>query len=389
MGRILAAGPFPAVRLCSPAGTRLADHGNAALLPALVNAHTHLELSALRGRIPFPQLGFSEWIKVLFPLRIAMAAGQMDEALRSGLAELLSHGTALCADITNGAGMADEMFAPVGRCPGAGIADSAYSKVPERQIFLELLGFNIDSVSAAMPPGIDMPDGAALVPHSVYSVSPAIIAEAKEWTRVRGLPFSIHAAEHPEEIEFLQSGKGFCRELLEWLGRWDPRWTPPAKTPVEYLNCLGVLDSRTLLVHAVHMTESDWGLAAGRDCTAVFCPRSNRNLGSGSPRIDRALSLGMRCALATDSLASNTDLDLFAEAAFALAILPSLDPERVIEMITLNPARALGRKGRFGSLEPGAGAHILAITIQSEVDESNLCEALIESGKEGAWKWVS
>ncbi len=160
-GRILAAGPFPAMRTCSPVGARLADHGDAALLPALVNAHTHLELGALAGRIPFPQPGFREWIKVLFPLRIAMAASHPDETLRSGLAELSNCGTALCADITNGACM----------------ADPTSPQIPERQIFLELLGFNIDCVSAAMPPGIAMPDGAALVPHSVYSVSPALIAE--------------------------------------------------------------------------------------------------------------------------------------------------------------------------------------------------------------------
>ena len=136
------------------------------------------------------------------------------------------------------------------------------------------------------------------------------------------------------------------------------------------------------------MTESDWALAAQKNCTVVFCPRSNRNIGSGSPRIEKALSLGVNCALGTDSLASNTDLNLFAEAGFTLDNYPSIDPERVIEMITLNPARALGRKGDFGSLEPGAKAHLLAVTIQSGVDESNLAESLIQSGKEGAWKWV-
>jgi cytosine/adenosine deaminase-related metal-dependent hydrolase len=136
------------------------------------------------------------------------------------------------------------------------------------------------------------------------------------------------------------------------------------------------------------MTDSDWALAAQRDCTAVFCPRSNRNLGSGSPRIDKALSLGVRCALGTDSLASNTDLSLFAEAAFTLANHPSVDPERVIEMITVNPACALGRKSGLGCIEPGAEAHILAITIPSEVEKSDLYEALIESGKEGALKWA-
>jgi cytosine/adenosine deaminase-related metal-dependent hydrolase len=160
-------------------------------------------------------------------------------------------------------------------------------------------------------------------------------------------------------------------------------------TPIEYLDRLGVLDSDTLLVHAVHMNESDWRIAAGRGCTAVFCPRSNRNIGSGSPQIDRALSLGMTCALGTDSLASNTDLNLFAEAAFTAGNNPSIDPKELIEMITVNPARMLGRSSDLGRITPGAGAHILAISIPSEVGESNLYEALIQSGKEGALKWAS
>ncbi|MGO9371930.1 MAG: amidohydrolase family protein, partial [Syntrophobacteraceae bacterium] len=316
-GRIVAAGPFPAIRRDSPAGVRVADHGQAALFPALVNAHTHLELSALRGRIAFPQPGFREWIGLLFPLRAAMEPHCADEGLRAGYAELFTSGTGLCGDITNG---------------GAVVRPSTFSKIPERQVFLELLGFNLNSVAAALPaslacgravevgarsfaPSPQAGDACpALVPHSVYSVSPAIITESKEWTRARGLPFSIHAAEHLEEIEFLRSGKGFCRELLEMLGRWDPGWKPPGKTPIEYLDGLGTLDFRTLLVHAVHMTESDWALAAQKNCTVVFCPRSNRNLGSGSPRIEKALSLGINCALGTDSLAGNTDLNLFAEA---------------------------------------------------------------------------
>ena len=390
-GRIAAVGPFPAIRRDSPAGVRLADHGQAALFPALVNAHTHLELSTLRGRIPFPQPGFREWIGLLLPLRALMGPHGADEGLRAGSAELFTGGTGLCGDITNG---------------GALVRPSTFSKIPERQVFLELLGFNLSSVAAAMPaawvggraveiqasgpaPEPRVGDACpALVPHSVYSVSPAIIAESKEWTRARGLPFSIHAAEHPEEIEFLRSGKGFCRELLDMLERWDPAWKPPGKTPLEYLDGLGALDSRTLLVHAVHMTESDWSLAARKNCTVVFCPRSNRNLGSGSPRIEEALSRGINCALGTDSLASNTDLNLFAEAGFTLDNHPSVHPEKVLEMITLNPARALGRKGDFGSLEPGAKAHLLAVTIQSGVNESNLAESLIQSGKQGACKWV-
>jgi len=415
-GRVIAAGPFADVSRDSPAGARLTDHGQAALFPALVNAHTHLELSALRGKIPFPQPCFREWIALLFALRAGMGPQSAYEGLRSGETELLSCGTGLCADTTNGGAVEHESSA--GRnssglpqyMPGSlsvrtaaaeGSGDPGCDPAtarPERLVFLELLGFNLDSVAAAMPKEFVTRSRDAAkngditfipVPHSVYSVSPAIIAECKAWTRARGLPFSIHVAEHLDEIEFLQGGKGFCRELLEMLGRWDPSWTPPGKTPIDYLDCLGALDSRTLLVHAVHMTETDWALAAKRDCTVVFCPRSNRNLGSGRPWIEKALSLGMSCALGTDSLASNTDLSLFAEAAFTLDNYPSIDPQKVIEMLTVNPAGSLGCKGDFGSIKPGAKAHMLAVEIQSGIDESNLAEAIIQTGKEGAWKWVS
>ncbi len=425
-GRVIATGQFTAVRRDSPAGARLTDHGQAALFPALVNAHTHLELSSLRGKIPFPQPRFCEWIQLLLALRAGMESNSVDDGLRSGEAELLGSGTGFCADITNGG--AGEYESTAGRnvqysCSGGAegiLAAGAKLRGPagqrhgdirdtdhpgwrsgfpslERRIFLELLGFNLDSIAAAMPASrvggrtdeILAAGDAIPVPHSVYSVSPAIIAESKEWTRARGLPFSIHVAEHLDEIEFLRSGKGFCRELLERVGRWDPAWTPPGKTPIEYLDRFGALDSRTLLVHAVHMTEADWALTAKRDCTVVFCPRSNRNLGSGRPWIEKALSIGISCALGTDSLASNTDLNLFAEAAFTLDNYPSIDPQKVIEMITVNPARSLGCKSDFGSIEPGVKAHMLAIEIQSGIGESNLAEALIQTGKEGAWKWVN
>ena len=362
-----------------------------------MNAHTHLELSALRGRIPFPQPGFREWIELLFPLRAAMDRTAPMKACAPAAELFDQRNSALRRYNERRSGMklrttcylVSESILPSGR-----FSSSCWDSISTRfRLPCRLAGWRygpstIEARSfAARPPQVGDGLPGPCPPLGLFRFT-GNHSGIKEWTRERGLPFSIHAAEHCEEIEFLRSGKGFCRELLDRLGRWDPGWKPPGKTPIEYLDGLGALDSRTLLVHAVHMTESDWALAAQRNCTAVFCPRSNRNLGSGSPRIDKALSLGINCALGTDSLASNTDLNLFAEAAFTLDNHPSIDPEKVIEMITLNPARALGRKGDFGSIEPGAGAHILAVTIPSGVDESNLAEALIQSGKEGAWKWV-
>ncbi|MDR3566878.1 MAG: amidohydrolase family protein [Syntrophobacteraceae bacterium] len=372
-GRVVFAGAYASVKKECPAGTRVIDHGRAALFPALVNSHTHLELSGLRGKIAFPQPGFREWIRLLFDLRAQTASEAPERALRLGEKESFASGTGLCGDITNGGAAR--------RSDWGGV---------ERLIFLELLGFNLDSLTSSMPPGLLLdPSGLIPAPHSVYSVSAPIISECKEWTRGRGLPLTMHVAEHVDEIEFLQTGKGFCRELLESLGRFPPGWKPPGKTPVEYLDWLGALDANTMLVHAVHLSESDWALAAKRNCSVVFCPRSNSNLGAGRARIEKALSLGLNCSLATDSLASNTDLDLFAEAAHVFASHPAIDPEKILEMITVNPARSLGRAGDFGCIAPGATANMLAVALGAGANESSLAQSLIESGKKGAWKWVN
>ena len=380
-GRVLAAGAFSHIRKECPAGARVIDHGSAALMPPLVNAHTHLDLCALKGAIPFPQPGFSNWLELLFGLRASIGGEAAAEGFKAGVRELRDNATALAGDVTNGSVPASCRVDRGGTYP---------EELPQRHVFLELLGFNLGSVAEALPAGLDVNDvPLSLVPHSVYSASPRIIKGAGEWTRARGLPFSIHAAEHHEEIEFLRNGHGFCRELLERLGRWDPDWTPPGKTPIEYLDDLGALDSRTLLVHAVHMLDSDWDLAAKRKCTVVFCPRSNRNMNSGKPGIQKALLNNIQTALGTDSLSSNTDLSLFSEASYVLDNYPSIRPDRVIEMITLNPARALGREKDFGSIEQGVKADLLAVSIKSRIDESNIAEALIRSGKEGAWKWVN
>ncbi len=375
-GRILDAGGFQAVHEKCPAGTELVEHGQAAIMPALVNAHTHLELSALKGVIPFPRTGFPDWIEMLLPLRAALDREAILEGFRKGLRETLDCGAALCGDITNGL---------TALHPG-------HAALPVRRVFLELLGFNLDLASAATNAGADHTADEApfsLVPHSVYSASPRIIAESKEWTRARGLPFSIHAAEHPEEVEFLRNGKGYCRGLLDRLDRWDPAWQPPGKTPVEYLESLGALDADTILVHAVHMSETDWAAAAWKKCTVVFCPRSNRNLSAGTPDIEKALHYALRTALGTDSLASNSDLSLFAEAEFVLRKYPAIAPERVLEMITINPAQALKCADDFGSIEPGKRAALLAVDIEPGARKSHFAESLIRSGKRGAWKWVT
>jgi aminodeoxyfutalosine deaminase len=376
---ILAVGPYSQVQTTSPAGATLMDHGSAAIMPGLVNAHTHLELSDLQGHIALPKERFALWLEEILSLRPSMDFARLQKGLLAGQRQLIDSGCCLCGDITNGTSFETQDLPLV------------------RQVFLEVLGFNRENLAEALGPdldqttlGIPVAGGPppSLAAHACYSASGTIIREAKEWCRTRGLQFSIHVAEHLEEIEFLESGGGFCRKVLEDLGRWAPHWDPPGTTPVRYLDRLQVLDSQTLLVHAVHLTARDWEVVQEHRCPVCFCPRSNRNLNVGRPDIAKALHHGLVTALGTDSLASNQDLNLFAEATYVLENYPDVPPEAVFLMMTSGGAKALGQEQHFGSIVTGKQAPLLVVSLPDALPLKRLYEMTIQQGSRGAWQWA-
>lgn len=376
--RILLGGPYGEVKRESPSEATEWDHGDAALIPGLVNGHCHLELSAMQGRMVLPKAGFPQWLSDLLALRGCLDSAQLQEGFHSGLKYLQSGGVALCGDITGG-------FLPNAACDG---------DFPERQVFWELIGFNLLSLSDALDGGgfgslssIRDEWWVSLAAHACYSTSAPVIVEAKEWCRKTNRVFTIHTAEHTEEMEFLRDGTGYCRALLETLGKWAPCWAPPRATPVDYLDRLGVLDARTLLVHAVHMKEDDWKTVAASKAAVCFCPRSNRNMGVGKADIPSALRHGVTACIGTDSLASNGNLNLLAEGVQVLNDHPSVRPETVLQMLTLNGAKALGRERDYGTLEPGRRAAIAAIPLPGVVPPWELAEAILHGGNGEVIQW--
>lgn len=383
-GTIRKAGRYADLIRDLPPGCAVSDHGDAAILPGLVNAHTHAELGFLEGRIPLPQPSYTAWVTRLFELRAEADPATTLAAYRKGLEAMRASGTCLFGDITNGLVLN----------PEAG--NGGGSEFPVRAAFLEFLRFDApDLESAAGAELLERFDAArgcdpllSAAVHACYSASAEITREAKSLTRKLGRPFSVHAAEHAEEMEFLLLGTGFCRELLKRLGRWNASWSPPGRSPVETLDALGVLDSGTLLVHAVHMRDRDWNLAAERGASVCFCPRSNVNLGAQPPHPVEAIRRGISAALGTDSLASNTDLDLFSEMAFLLDHAPGLAPESALRMATLNGARALGLEAAFGSIESGKRDTLLTVSLPAGTDRSNLASTVIERGQQGELQWI-
>ena len=336
------------------------DLGSVALLPGLVNAHTHLELTCLRGLIP-PAPTFVTWVRSVMAARRQRPDPQASEILagvRAGIDEAVRCGTALVGDISNTL----VTYAPLGASPLAGV------------IFYELIRFNTTNPGGvvsqacqkidALPPNPRLK--ASLAAHAPYSVAPLVFRAIRDAIDQRpGVPCSVHLSESREETEFIQTGGGPWRVFLEEIGSWDPAWVPPGVSPVQFLDEAGFFDTRVLAVHGVQMTKADLARMAARGTTIVTCPRSNVYTGAGAPPVADFYAAGVPVAVGTDSLASTPDLNVFSELAMLRTLAPAVPASRLLESATLQGARALGFEADYGSLEAGKRARILAVRIPS------------------------
>ncbi len=339
----------------SPAREKVVDLGSVAVLPGLVNAHTHLELSWMRGHVP-PADSMPRWAAALMALRRAVA-DEPSEPIGGAIAEARASGTVLVGDVTNTLATYDW------------IADSDLAAV----VFRELLGFSAPDPDAIVEAAAEQIAAltpvawlrASIVPHAPYSVSPALFASIAR--RAGAAPISIHLGESEAEIEFLRSGTGEWRALLESLGVWNGGWTPPACSPVEYMDRVGLLNARLLAVHGVQFTDDDLSRLARAGSTLVTCPRSNVWTGAGEPPIARFYDSGVRIAVGTDSLASVKDLNLFAELAVLRRLAPAVPARELLASATLHGAAALGFADDFGSIEPGKRAQLIAVRVPEHI----------------------
>ena len=322
-----------------------------AILPGLVNAHTHLELSWMRGQVaPAPTM--PEWVESLMALRRTVGHEPAAPILE-GIREARDAGTALVGDITNTLAA----YEALGR---SGMSAA---------VFRELLGFSVTDPSAvlattraqinALPPNPKLRP--SIVPHAPYSVSPELlraIADAAGSNRI-----SIHLGESAEEVEFLRDGRGAWRELLTKLGAWSDRWQAPGAGPVDYIAAHGLLNERLIAVHCVQLTDSELRQLADAGATVVTCPRSNRWTGAGLPPVARFYAAGVRVAVGTDSLSSVEDLNVFAELALMRELAPDVPAAEILASATRHGADALGFGDELGTLEAGKRAELIAVRV--------------------------
>lgn len=354
-GRIVSVGT-------SDAGEAITDLGNVALLPGLINAHTHLEFSLLKQPLGQPGMPFAQWIGEVVSFRRGLAASGTDlsnysrQATEAGLRESAEAGVVGVGEIATTQWPA-ESFESYGDVQGT--------------VFLELLGLSserIEPLLAAAQQHVSVGKEAGfrrgLSPHAPYTVHPDLLRKVCELSSQKKVPLAMHLAESFEELELLRSHSGQLVERLKELGAWHAGSIPRGIRPLDYLEMLSAAH-QVLVIHGNFLSREEMQFIGARreQMTVVFCPRTQAYFPHGPYPLAELLAAGVRVAVGTDSRASNPDLSILSELRHIAQHHPSVAPEEILKMGTLFGAEALGLNQQLGSLVPGkiAAFHLVPV----------------------------
>ena len=362
-GRILAVGTSADLRRRYP-GARVVALGERALLPGLVNAHTHLELTHHAGHVP-ENLPLIEWIYPLVSYSRTRTPDDFARAADAGVAMLRASGTVAVGEICT-----------FGQSVRPLVESGLYGVV-----YYELLSPDPARADELLEQGqrqierwrTEYPRSRirfGLAPHTPYTVSAELLRAVAAWCRAEDAPLTIHTAESPAESQFLRDATGPIADLLYPGAGWPihPE-RAPGVSPIAYLDQLGVLAAHPLLAHGVHVNAGDVARIAESGAAVAHCPRSNMRLQCGRMPWGLYRAAGVRLALGTDSLASSPSLALWDEAVYAETLHSEAGepptPTELLRLATLGGADALGLAAELGSLEPGKLAALACLPLDT------------------------
>jgi cytosine/adenosine deaminase-related metal-dependent hydrolase len=373
-GEIVAVGTLDLLRVVCPG--EVVEYPGCVIMPGLVNAHSHLELThfpawKMRHGMDYAPRTFVDWLVQVVKIRRGLSPEDVRLSVQEGLRICRESGTTTLGEILT----ARDLIPLYAASPLAGrLYFEAIGQDPAR--CTALLG-ELEQAASRLEGGF-LP---GLSPHTPYTVSEEFGRELGRRAREWGLPCAIHVAETAAEEAFLFDTSGPLAETFYPHVHWE-QYLPAARrtTPVRYLDSLGLLGPDTAAIHCVHVTPADAEILREREVSIVLCPRSNDRLNVGTAPAHLFKKLGIPLALGTDSLASNDSLSLFEEARFAATRWPGLfSPEELLFMITLGGAQVLGLDDVTGSLTPGKRADFLVVEATGTPEQ--LPERIISQGK--------
>jgi len=339
--------PCGQINLCDQFSNRnvsdVTDLGEGVIMPALINAHTHLELSALKNCIPM-DLGFTNWVQHLVETRMMTHPDQLIESARQAFQELWKTGVCAVGEISS-LGLTKYIF-----------HQSGLSGCWFREYFgNEIVSLEQDDIQASNC-------HFSYAGHAPHTTSPDLFRYLKKATS--GKPFSIHVAESDVEMSFITQATGDWAIFLESRGVDYLQWHLPQKSPVQHLENQAILDSHTLLVHLLHFDHRDLAIIKNHKCPICICPRSNQNLHQRLADVQQLIQAGLTVSLGTDSLASVDSLSIWDEMAYLWEMCPELAPEEILTMATASGAHALGIANQLGKLAEGLRGIFLYVPVE-------------------------
>jgi aminodeoxyfutalosine deaminase len=340
--------------------------GDAAILPGFVNAHSHLEVTAMRGFLDRFDADFIGWLLTLTKIRAEhLSDDDVKTAAVFGALEGARAGVTCFGDIgrfgkagfealkTNG--LRGVAFQETEFSPDDATADEDFARLHEK--FMELKQSETGLVKIG------------LSPHSPYTVGAKLFEKITNFALEKQVKITIHVAESDDEAIFLKTGEGLFAGLYK---KYGATWRAPLCSPVEYLAKLGVLAAKPLLAHCIKVSESDLEKIAETGAKIAHCPKSNAKFGHGVAPLERFLDSKVATGFGSDSVASNNTCDILEEARFATLLARTraekqrfLTAEEIIETATLGGARALGLENKTGTLEAEKQADVIAVSLEN------------------------
>jgi cytosine/adenosine deaminase-related metal-dependent hydrolase len=332
-------------------GEEIADLGDQALLPGLINAHCHLDYTCLRGKIP-RQKSFTDWIRAINAAKAKLSPADYVRSINEGFAEAKRFGTTTIANLTAFSELVSQIKAPIRTWWFAELIDV---RDPTRAN---------DVVDLAVQ-NLKSQEHWGLAPHAPFTASADLYRRSEEIAEGEDILLTTHLAESREEMSMFRDGKGELYEFLNDVGR-DMSDCGRETAIQRFVGRLGEASlPGWLLVHINEISNEDLDTlkkSAGKD-SIVHCPRSYQYFGHSSFQFQKLHELRFNVCLGTDSLASNEDLSLFAEMRAFQKEFPHVSAHQMLEMVTTNAARALRQENALGKIGTGFLADLIAIPI--------------------------
>jgi cytosine/adenosine deaminase-related metal-dependent hydrolase len=331
--------------------------GEAAILPGLINVHTHLELTIMRGFLE--NLGFRDWILTLTGARRQLSNEHLKASAIWGACEAARAGITTLAD-TGKSGTALDGLLTVG-LRGIVYQEVFGLKPSEVEENFDGLRRNVETLSARANGLVRV----GVSPHAPYSVAAQLFTKVARYAVAEDLPIAIHTAESVAEELLIREGRG---EFVDNMINQNIDWTPPRCSIIQYLDSIDVLSASPLLIHCIRLSDGDLNLIIDSDSKVAHCPKSNAKFGHGRAGLREMIEAGVRVGIGTDSVASNNICDLLDEGRVCALVhgcaeSRAIEARTIIDMMTRGGAEVLGMAGEVGTLEVGKQADFISVDL--------------------------